>query len=287
MDPSLQPDPALLQAVCARAAEHYAREDFFCAEVRDRLHERLDLVRLDPTVIVDLGGGPGAGACALSARYPGACVINLDSSRAMLTADKATVASPLCADAHKLPLRDGSVDIVISNLMLPSCAEPLAVFAEARRVLRAPGGLLLFTSLGPDTLRELRAAWAAAEGQLTPRVQSFVDMHNVGDALVQAGFCEPVMDAARIEVRYAQLTRLVSDLRAMAATNVLRGRSRGLTTPRCWTRLEQALLSQQDADGRFRMTAEVISGQAWTGAADRGVGLVEGEARFPLSRLRP
>lgn len=283
MDPLLQPDHRHLKAACRHAAADYDRQDFFCAEIRTQLLERLDFVSLVPAVAVELGGGTGAAARALQTRYPDALVLNLDSSLPMLMAAE-PAGMAVCGDAAKLPLRDDSVDMVISNLMLPSCADPAAVFAEVQRVLRAPG-VFLFSTLGPDSLRELRRAWKEVDSW--PHVQTFVDMHNVGDALVQAGFREPVMDMTRLSITYTDVKRLARDLRAMAATNIMRGRRRGLTTPGLWNSMQAALLRNRDTTGRFTITAEVVIGQAWTGQADRGVGMTDGIARFPLSRLRP
>ncbi len=140
----------------------------------------------------------------------------------------------VCADSHRLPFADASVDIIVSNLMVPGCADPVAVFREARRVLRTPG-LLLFSTLGPDTLKEVRRAWPADDPH--PHVHAFADMHNIGDALVGAGFREPVMDVEMLTVNYREVRRLVTDLRAVAATNQLAARRRSLTGTGRWREL--------------------------------------------------
>ena len=189
----------------------------------------------------------------------------------------------ICADSHHIPLADDSIDIVVSNMMLPGCADPQQVFSEAQRVLRNPG-LFLFNTLGPDTLRTLQRAWAQVDN--APHVHAFADMHNVGDALVQAGFREPVMDVENVRINYRDLRRLFADLRAIAATNRLQNRRRGLTTPRLWQRMLAAADELRNQDGAFPVQAELVTGQAWTGAPSPGVQMSDGEASFPLSRLR-
>lgn len=275
-------DQTQLRRANDRIAPRYDEADFFCAEVRSRLFERLDFMSLQPDKVLDLGAGTGALASELRARYPAALTIELDWSEAMLTTGNRSNAG-LCADGHRLPLADGSIDIIVSNLMLPGCAAPETVFSEARRVLRNPG-LFLFSTLGPDSLKELRRAWSQVDD--APHVHSFADMHNIGDALVKAGFREPVMDVEKLTITYAEVSKLVTDLRAVAATNFLRARRRGLTSPRYWARFISALNATKDATGRLPVSLEVVTGQAWTGNPDIGVPLQDGEAHFPLSQLK-
>jgi len=224
-------DQTLLKRACDRIAARYSQDDFLCAEVRQRLLERLDLMRMEPAVVLDLGGATGAGLTELQMRWPDALHINLDWSEAMLAIPRE--GAQLCADGHRIPLADNSVDIVVSNLMLPGCDNPEQVFAEVHRVLRSPG-LFLFSSLGPDTLKELRFAWSRVDSRV--HIHPFADMHNIGDVLVQTGFSEPVMDVEMLTVTYSEVRSLVRDLRAVAATNLAAERSRGLTTPRHWAR---------------------------------------------------
>ncbi len=276
-------DQQQLRRLNDRIAAAFDAEDFICAETRGRLLERLTLMALEPQTILDLGAGTGQTAAALRAIYPGATVIALDFSAAMLAQASHSAALAVCADAHQLPLANDSVDLVVANMLLPGCANPEAVFAETRRVLRTPG-LFLFNTLGPDTLRSLRKAWAQVDA--APHVHTFADMHNVGDALVQAGFREPVMDVEQVAVSYSDINRLFSDLRASGATNLLAARRRGLTSPRLWQRMLAAAAELRDAEGGFPVRLELITGQAWTGEAGPGVQMSDGEAHFPLSRLR-
>ena len=276
-------DQSQLRRLSDSVASRFDELDFFCAEIRSRLLERLQLITLQPECILELGSGTGNGAQALRQTYPDARVLQLDWSQAMLR--HSTLQEPrICADAHALPLSDASIDMVFSNLMLPGCADPEQIFHSARRVLKHPG-LFLFTTLGPDSFKELRKAWAAVDP--APHVHSFADMHNVGDALVQAGFREPVMDVEHLTITYADVSRLIEDLRAVGAINLLSGRRRGLTTPRLWQRMLAELDARRNADGRLTVSLEVITGQAWTGEPAAGVRMHEGEAHFPLDQLGP
>ena len=276
-------DQPQLRRLSDRIAARFDELDFFCAEIRARLLERLELITLQPERIVELGSGTGSGALALQQIYPQASVVQLDWSAEMLRRSPLTEAR-LRADAHALPLADACVDMVFSNLMLPGCAAPEQVFDAARRVLKHPG-LFLFTTLGPDSFKELRRAWGKVDA--APHVHPFADMHNVGDALVQAGFREPVMDVEHLTITYADIDRLVEDVRAVGATNLLSNRRRGLTTPRLWRRMLDELDTTRNANGRLTVSLEIITGQAWTGEPAAGVQMHEGEARFPLNRLRP
>lgn len=280
-------DQQQLRRANDRIAAEFDAADFFCAETRERLLERLDLITLEPQVILDLGAGTGAVTRELRRRYPDASFIALDWSQVMLDQAASDLsddnAQLICADSHHLPIDDASVDIIVSNMMLPGCADPQQVFSEAQRVLRTPG-LFLFNTLGPDTLRTLQRAWAQVDD--APHVHVFADMHNVGDALVQAGFREPVMDVEQVRINYRDMNRLFADLRAMAATNRLQNRRRGLTTPRLWQRMLAAADELRHDSGGFPVQAELITGQAWTGAPSPGVLMSDGEASFPVSRLR-
>jgi malonyl-CoA O-methyltransferase len=168
----------------------------------------------------------------------------------------------VCADAERLPLAHASVDFLFSNLAL-QWSPPGAVFAEAARVLPA-GGLFMFSTLGPDTLKELRAAF----GESTAHVHAFVDMHDVGDALVHAGFADPVMEMEVITLEYTRVEDLARDLRATGARNALPHRARGLTTPRLWKRMAERYEAQR-RDGALPATFEIVYGHAWKGAPRR------------------
>jgi malonyl-CoA O-methyltransferase len=255
-----------------RAASTFDAAGVLHAEVRENLLARLDLTALAPRVVMDAGAGTGHASRALKRRYPKALVVALDSSRPMLQA--AGRRQPwlrrfarVQAAAERLPLADASVDLILSNLMLQWC-EPDAVFAEFRRVL-APSGLLCFTSFGPDTLRELRSAWSKVDSRA--HVHQFIDMHDIGDALVRAGFSSPVLDVERYTLTYLDVGRLAADLKNTGARNATLGRPRGLTGRRGFAAL-QAAYEVFRQEGRLPATYEVVFGHAWcpAGPARRG-----------------
>jgi malonyl-CoA O-methyltransferase len=255
-----------------RAASTFDAAGVLHAEVRENLLARLELTALAPRVVLDAGAGTGHASRALTRRYPKALVVALDYSRRMLQAAGRRQSwlrrfARVQAAAERLPLADGSVDLILSNLMLQWC-DPDAVFAEFRRVL-APSGLLCFTTFGPDTLRELRSAWREVDSRT--HVNQFIDMHDLGDALVRAGFSSPVLDVERYTLTYLDVGRLAADLRETGARNATEGRPRGLTGRRGLAAL-QAGYEVFRQDGRLPATYEVVFCHAWSpaGSARRG-----------------
>jgi malonyl-CoA O-methyltransferase len=241
-------DPRAARRRFERAASSYAGASRMEAEVGARMLGRLDYVKLAPRRILDAGSGPGREAKALTRRYPKAQLLALDFALPVLRRrfwDKRIL---LCGDILQLPLSDGSIDLVWSNMALHWAADPAAALREFERVL-APQGLLMFSTLGPDTLKELRAAAGAA------RVHAFADMHDVGDMLVAAGFAAPVMDMEMIEVEYTQNKDLLTDLRASGQTSARSDRARGLAGRGFAARLGAGLAP--------RATFEVVYGHAW------------------------
>ena len=260
-------DPHQVRRSFDRAASSYDAAAVLHADVRANLLQRLDFMALQPQVVMDAGAGTGHASRELKRRYPKAVVIALDVSPGMLREAQRRQSwrrrfARVCADAARLPLADGSVDLILSNLMLQWC-HPDPVFAEFRRVL-APRGLLTFTSLGPDTLREFRTAWSAVDAGT--HVHQFIDMHDVGDALVRAGFASPVLDVERYTLTYLDVRRAAADLKATGARNVTAGRPKGLTGRRKFARL-QAAYEPFRQDGRLPATYEVVFAHAWTTAA--------------------
>src|SRR5271167_1538054 len=246
-----------------RAAATYDAAAVLHADIRQNLLDRLKLTALEPRTVVDAGAGTGHGSRALKRRYPRALVIAFDSSQGMLHAAARQQLwlrpfARVCADAERLPLKSGSIDLIVSNLMLQWC-DPDAVFAEFRRVL-APQGLLTFSAFGPDTLRELRAAWAQVDSR--NHVHHFIDMHDLGDALVRSGFASPVLDVDRITLKYLDLRAMAADLKATGAGNAARDRPKGLTTPRKFAKLVAAYEKFRQ-DGRLPATYEVVFAHAW------------------------
>ncbi|HLZ98889.1 MAG TPA: malonyl-ACP O-methyltransferase BioC [Steroidobacteraceae bacterium] len=255
-----------------RASATYDTAAVLQTEVRNVLLQRLDLTDLSPVVVVDAGAGTGHAAHALKRRYPNAHVLAVDSSLGMLNAARRQRSwfrpfARVCADVERLPLADGSVDLIVSNFML-QWSNLDAALGELRRVLAARG-FLSFATLGPDTLRELRAAWARA-GSPHPdyhtRVSRFLDMHDIGDAMVRVGFAAPVLDVERYTLTYTEVRHLAQDLKAVGARNATIGRPKGLTGPRRFAAMQSAYEAFR-IDGRLPATYEVIFGQAWGPAA--------------------
>jgi len=268
-------EPGRVRRSFDRAANTYDAAAVLHAEVRENLLERLQLVTLVPGVVLDAGAGTGHASRALQRLYPKALVVALDSSRQMLkvAGRQKSWLRPfqrVCADAQALPLRDGSVDLIVSNLMLQWC-DPDAVFAEFRRVLK-PSGLLSFSAFGPDTLRELRTAWGAVDTH--SHVHQFIDMHDLGDALVRSGFAAPVLDVERITLQYLNVRKVAADLKATGAHNSTAGRAKGLTSRRKFAAM-QAAYEQFRQDGRLPATYEVVFAHAWAPAHAARRGLAE------------
>jgi malonyl-CoA O-methyltransferase len=277
----------LVRANFARAAADYERNARLQALVGERLGERLDCFRIAPRRALDLGCGTGAGSRALRARFPGLEIVQLDLALDMLLRCRPPAwLRPfrrrllLCADAAALPIAPQSVDLAHSNLMLQWCREPQRVFAEVRRVLR-PGGVLLFSTFGPDTLRELRDSWAAVDDGA--HVNRFEDMHDLGDALLAAGLSEPVMEAEFVTQSYADLHALLRDLKAIGAGNADPLRRRSLTGKGRWQALQKAYRRYLTPDGRCPATFEVIYGHAWRAATERAG--ADGAIAVPLSAI--
>ncbi|MFN0159621.1 MAG: methyltransferase domain-containing protein [Burkholderiales bacterium] len=260
-----------------KAAASFARADALHREIGSRMAERLDLVKLEPSRIVDLGCGIGGDFPALARRFPRASIVGVDFASSMIR--QAAPARPawrrwlagnvpkaVCADVAALPFVAGGFELAWSNLALHWQDDPEPAVREAQRVL-APGGLFMFSTLGPDTLGELRDMCRVAFGG-SVHVRSFIDLHDLGDLLGRAGFAAPVMDMERITLTYADHAGLVADLRHSGSTNAMRGRSRGLLSRAAGQRFAGAAQSAL-RDGRLAMTFEVIYGHAWKGMPRR------------------
>ncbi len=254
-----------VRRVFDRAAPTYDTAAVVQREIGQRLLQRLDYLRIAPAQVIDLGTGTGQALDDLRARYPSARVIGIDISEEMLhrarkRGRRFRRPGVLVADAAALPLADGSVDLIYSNLMLPWCSRPDDVWREIGRVLR-PGGALLCTTLGPDTLLELRTAISAL-GSTGIHVHTFIDMHDIGDALIRHRIAEPVVDVERLQVNYSSVHDLIRDLRQTGSGNVAEGRRRGLgrhLTPAGIARHYPVC----DDMGRICATVEVVYGHGW------------------------
>jgi len=262
-----------------QAARSFASACFVHDEARRRLLERIEGLRIESGTFVDLGCALAQSAAELKRRFPDARVVALDSSREMLKRAPAGDFAKLAGDVTRLPLPDRSVELLFANMVLP-WARPDAFFAEARRVLCGTG-VLVFSTLGPDSLKELRQAWARADDAI--HVHGFFDVQTLGDLVVRSGLEEPVLDVDRLKVSYAELSAAIRDLRAVGATNTAGGRRRGLTGRGRWHRFVEALWQEQ-GEGRLGLTVELIFGQAFGVARPQSVG-GSGEILVPLDRL--
>jgi len=292
MSPSTRPggqtdlDRAQVRRAFERAAATYDDAAVLQREVGQRMAERLGFVKIQPTAILDAGCGTGLALGELRARYPEARLIGLDLAFNMAVAARnrpgamaaarsagsllrrvlgAFSPSPevgpwcICGDIVSLPIRSSSIDLLWSNLTLQWIGDPQKAFAEFRRVLRV-GGLLSFTTFGPDTLKELRTAFLAADR--ATHVGTFIDMHDLGDMLVHAGFADPVMDMETLTLTYDDAIGLMRDLKAIGAHNVTAGRPRGMMGRQRWQRMLAALEATR-RDGRLPASFEVVYGHAW------------------------
>jgi malonyl-CoA O-methyltransferase len=270
-----------------RASETYDAVATLQAEVRAELLDRLQYFALAPRVALDLGSGTGHGARELKRRYPRALVIATDVSARMLVQAKTQSRlfrrfERVCADAYRLPLATASVDLLFSSLMLQWCDDLPAALREMRRVMR-PGGLVMLSSFGPDTLRELREAWAAADDR--PHVNLFADVHVLGDALGRAGFGEPVLDIERRVLEYDDALALMRELKNLGAHNVMAGRAAGLTGRRALAAMQSAY-ERLRRGGKLPATYEVLYATAWAPERPLTSAAIEGEVRIPIGSIR-
>ena len=282
----------------ARAAFDLASPGYEAAAVLQsrvaaELLSRLEPFAFSPQALLDLGAGTGRATAELKRRYRRSRVIALDLSPGMLRQAGRHQRlfrrfGRVCADAARLPLRSASIDVVFSNLMLQWCDPLEEVFAEVRRVLK-PQGFFAFSTFGPDTLQELRSAWAEADSY--NHVNRFLDVRDVGDALLHAGLREPVLDVDRTQLTYGDGMSLMRDLKSLGARNATAGRPRALLGR---TRLQRVLSAYESfrKDGRLPATYEIIYGAAWGSGVASGSGASPGtaatahEVKIPPSEIR-
>ena len=273
----------------SRAASSYHAAAVLQQEVARRLLESLDyLEERQPQVVLDVGSGPAHSTAAMKKRWPKAQVVALDLALPMLRQARRQAGwwkpfNRVCADARALPLAEGSVDVIFSNLCLQWVEDLPAVFAGFRRVLR-PGGLMLCSSFGPETLAELREAFAQADA--SPHVSPFASIAQFGDALLSAGFRDPVVDRDLFNLTYPDLPALMRELRAIGATNAMASRRRSLTGRARFAAAAAAYEPLRDGQGRLPSSWEVIYAQAWATAP--GMPIREGGhevAAVPLAQI--
>lgn len=291
-------DSRQVRRAFSRAAAGYDAAAGLQHEVEARLLESLEFRESrkpdpgPPAVVLDLGSGPGHAAAAMRRRWPKARVLAIDLAMPMLRrAGHGQRWHPLrrpieriCADAASLPLAENSVDVLFSNLCLQWLQDLPAVFAGFRRVLR-PGGLLLVSSFGPDTLHELRAAFATADA--LPHVSEFASMAQFGDALMHAGFRDPVLERETLVTRHIDLPALMRSLRAIGATNALHARRHSLTGKARFARAAESYRHAfADASGELPASWEAITAIAWAPPPGAPIRDADAEiARFPAASI--
>ncbi|MCG6933663.1 MAG: malonyl-ACP O-methyltransferase BioC [Gallionella sp.] len=254
----------------SRAAAEYDGAAVLQREVCTRMLERLEYVRLQPARILDAGSGTGWGTRRLSQKYPSAQMVALDIASGMLQAARGssgwwqilfggTRQMQVCGDMEELPLAANSIGMVWSNLAMQWCNDLPATFAEMHRVLEVEG-MLMFSTFGPDTLKELRRAFSGVDRH--NHFNRFTDMHDIGDMLVHSGFSEPVMDMEYITLTYDDVRGVLQDLKAIGAHNATAGRGQGLMGKAAWKSLVENYEGMR-SNGKLPATFEVVYGHAW------------------------
>ena len=272
-------DKARARTSFGRAADTYDAAAILQKQVREEMLSRLDLVKIAPHAILDAGCGTGLGSHALQKRFAKSQVVSLDFALPMLQKTRSTnpnnglmgqvkslisgtTQNLLCADIEALPLANASVGLLWSNLAIQWCNDLDAALQEFHRVLQ-PEGLMMFSTFGPDTLKELRVATSTQNGVTS--VSRFLDMHDIGDAMVRAGFSAPVLDVERFTLTYDDAKGVMRDLKSIGAHNATDGRARGLLGRGFLQNLE-AGYEQFRKDGKLPATFEVVYGHAWRSA---------------------
>jgi len=254
-----------------RAAADYDQHAVLQKKIAERLVARLDFVTVRPEQIIDIGSGTGTTSGFLARKYRNARVVQLDLSQMMLRKSRRKGAwffsrqHYICGDAEYLPIAPGMMDMVFSSLAYQWCNDLDLAFGEAKRILR-PNGLFIFATLGPDTLKELRESWAAADAAM--HVHTFFDMHDIGDALVRAGMEGVVMDVESVTMTYPDCIGLMRDLKDLGSRNASLDRQGGLTGK---GKLKQMLAAYEKyrQEGKLPATYEIVYGHAWAPAHGR------------------
>ncbi len=249
-----------------KVQRYYAEHNQLQIEIAKRLAARLPYMKIAPKVIVDLAAREKTTQALLQQHYPNAQIITL----------------PFGEPLDKFPIETASVDLVFANLALHWSADMFKTLAECRRILKKDG-LLLFSTVGPDTLKELHTAFLTAEEKW--HVHAFMDMHHIGDELVRLQFFEPVMDMEILQLRYESLRDLFEDLKNSGTANAWPARSRGLQGKVAWQKMLAHYASLQQ-DNLYPVTIECVYGQAWVAGPRLAVLNNNNEATFSLDDLQ-
>lgn len=263
-------DKKQVRRAFSRAAADYDAAAVMQREVCIRMLEKLDYIKLQPSRLLDVGSGTGWGTRQLGERYRKAEITALDIALGMLQHARGTSnwwqklfqgrrEQFVCADVESLPIASGSIDMVWSNLALQWCNDLPATFVELHRILDTDG-LLMFSCFGVDTLKELRIAFRDVDGY--NHLNRFVDMHDVGDMLVAAGFADPVMEMETLTLTYEDARAVMQDLKSIGAHNATAGRAPGMMGKTAWQRVI-ANYETLRRNGRLPATFEIVYGHAW------------------------
>ncbi len=260
----------ICNAFNAHAAD-YERAATVQMEIGERLFERLSFLNIKPRFVLDLGCGPGVFSARLKKYYPNAQIIGLDLAYNMLVCAQQKQGwrrkwGLVNADMTALPFASGVFDLVFANQVIHWSNPLSAVMSELNRVMR-PEGCLMFSTLGPDTFKELRQAFSTADTYA--HVNVFPDMHDVGDCLLAEYFLDPVVDMEILTAHFTSLPALLHALKAQGVRNVNPARNQGLTGKKSWLRFEQSMAVQSTSSGKFPLTYEVVYGHGWKGAQRR------------------
>lgn len=238
------------------AANEYDNYAFLQKEIASRVDDKLKFMSVKSQIILDLGAGTGSLTKLLMKRFSQAKCISLDFAQQALRHNLAQ--HKICGDAYQLPLADNSVDMVVSNLMLQWCDDLPLVFSESYRVLRG-GGLMLFSTFAVDTLKELKKSWAVVDEN--PHVNTFPDMHEIGDKMLARGFQSPVMEAEVVTLTYQNVRDLLKELKAIGGQTV-KNRTKTLMGKNKFQLMVQMYESYR-TQGKLPATYEVVYGHAW------------------------
>ena len=238
------------------ASSNYDDNAFLQNEIANRLAEKLKVISIKPQTIIDLGSGTGFLSNKTAEIFPNANLVCVDFAQKSLLENSQNL--KVCANAYELPFASNSVDFIVSNLMMQWCPDLKALFNECFRVLK-PQGLFLFTTFGPDTLKELKRSWSAVDS--SAHVNNFIDMHDIGDQMLQSGFQSPIMEMENITLTYEKVIDLMHDLKSIGAQNVS-NRSKTLTGKTKFKKMIEMYESYR-SDGKLPATYEVIYGHAW------------------------
>ena len=238
------------------ASANYDDHAFLQKEIANRLSEKLNVISIDPKIVIDLGSGTGLLSKKISEIFPNTNLVCVDF------AQKSLLTNPekykVCADAYQLPFASNSIDCIASNLMMQWCSDVKTLLDECYRVLK-PEGLFLFTTFGPDTLKELKRSWKVIDNEA--HVNEFIDMHDIGDQMLQSGFQSPIMEMEKLILTYEKVIDLMQDLKAIGAQNV-ENQSKSLTGKTKFKKMIEMYESYRE-NGKLPATYEVIYGHAW------------------------